>query len=154
MGFTAAILLLRTYAWTSCLQDNKQGEYVTVAPLPARVMSDRGLPARLDPQPPCRLVHPSQRKCWIALSTICKTQPTRSRVVASFQSHGFHAPENISFPTSNSTTKAVYSHGKPYSQTLPPLPHIMQKPCALTVSRSSHARMQRKAVGFQLFLAS
>ena len=86
------------------------------------------------------------------MSTICRTQLTRSRVVASFQSHGFHAPESISFPASRSAIiRMTYSRGKLYSLTLPPPPRITQKPCALGASRLSRPRMQRKAVGSNFF---
>ena len=72
-------------------------------------------------KPRCRIPDRIFHRRYLTLSsTSYTTNPRHSRSVASFPSHGFHAPERTFSPTSNSRPPPISRRGKRFS----PIPRI------------------------------
>ena len=104
-------------------------------------------------RPSCK-VDTSQQNCSIASSTFYTTRETRSRAAASFPNRGSRALGNTFSPTSPSTPPRNYNRGKPPFRIPPRLPRVIPGLCLSSFLGQLHPRMQKRAAGFQLFLAS
>jgi len=87
-------------------------------------------------EPPCRL-HTSHRNCWIASSTFYTTVEQHLGAAASPPNRGFRVPEATFSPTSSSTPKKGWNHGKRCFRILQHLPLITLKLCSLIPSSPS-----------------